>query len=70
MIRTLQYVVHASKIMDRTCSGSAVTYVRNGSTAHALRSLQPKRSTSSSTSAPLVAQAAREPNLQPRRSSC
>uniref|UniRef100_A0A0A8XP75 Uncharacterized protein n=1 Tax=Arundo donax TaxID=35708 RepID=A0A0A8XP75_ARUDO len=51
------------KIMDKTSFGSAATYVRNGSTVSASRSLQPKQSTSSSTSAPLAAQAAREPKL-------
>lgn len=63
-ILTLQYVVHAIKVTDKIYSGSAVTFARTGSTACASRSLQPKRSTSSNTSAPLVALAAREPRFR------
>ena len=55
---------HAAKVT--TTSGSAVTCVRNGSMASAWRSPQPKRNTSSSTSAP-PAQAARGPRFESRK---
>ena len=55
---------HAAKVT--TTSGSAVTCVRNGSMASAWRSPQPKRNTSSSTSAP-PAQAARGLRLESRK---
>jgi len=57
-------VVHAAKVM--MISGSAVTCARNGSMASAWRSPQPKRNTSSSTSAP-PAQAARGPRFESRK---
>ena len=55
---------HAAKVT--TTSGSAVTCVKNGSMASAWRSPQPKRNTSSSTSAP-PAQAARGLRLESRK---